>query len=206
MSKAHWENVYQTKQTNKVSWYQAKDDTTMAFIRAQHIALDQQIIDVGSGASVLIDQLLEAGYQNLYVLDLSETALETTKQRLQQKGLDASHVIWLVQDVCTANLPKHQFDMWHDRAVFHFMVSNEQKQQYLTVLKNALKAGGRLILSTFAEDGPTHCSGLPVQRYHITTLQNLLGSDFQLVSHLIDTHLTPWQSEQKFLNSVWIKH
>lgn len=204
MIKNYWENVYQSKEADQVSWYQVKDQKTLKRIEAQHLKQNQNIIDVGSGASILIDQLLEAGYKNLHVLDLSQTALQKTQMRVAEKGLDTTKTIWLVDDVCTVHLPQQYFDLWHDRAVFHFMITDEQQQQYINNMQKALKNGGILILSTFAEDGPTQCSGLHVEQYNIDKLKLRLGDAFSLVEHDHDTHITPWGTPQQFLNSVWI--
>lgn len=204
MSKSHWENVYQTKDIDQVSWYQAQDKKTLELIKSQNLQLSQNIIDVGSGASILIDQLLEAGYRNLHVLDLSKTALQKTKLRASEKGLDLGNVTWLVDDVCTAHLPQQYFDLWHDRAVFHFMITEQQQEQYIKNMKGALKEGGLLIMSTFSEDGPTQCSGLPIQRYSIEQLKQRLGDDFRLVHYDHNLHITPWETQQNFLNSVWV--
>ncbi|TCB55209.1 class I SAM-dependent methyltransferase [Acinetobacter terrae] len=204
MSKSHWENVYQTKDIDQVSWYQAQDKKTLELIKSQNLQLSQNIIDVGSGASILIDQLLEAGYRNLHVLDLSKTALQKTKLRASEKGLDLVNVTWLVDDVCTAHLPQQYFDLWHDRAVFHFMITEQQQEQYIENMKGALKEGGLLIMSTFSEDGPTQCSGLPIQRYSIEQLKQRLGEDFRLVHYDHNLHITPWETQQNFLNSVWV--
>ena len=146
MSKDYWENVYQTKEEDQVSWYQVKDQKTLKRIEALDLKQDQNIIDVGSGASILIDQLLEAEYKNLHVLDLSQTALNKTQARLAKKGLDSTKTTWLVDDVCTVNLPQQYFDLWHDRAVFHFLITDNQQQQYIHTMQKALKKGGILML------------------------------------------------------------
>ena len=203
MSQNHWENVYQTKEADQVSWYQSQNDQLLDILKSLAIKADQPIIDVGSGASILIDQLIEAGYSNLYVLDLSKTALETTQLRLTDKGLKTDSINWIVGDICDVSLPVQSFDLWHDRAVFHFMTTDTQQANYLENLKGALKRGGYLVMSIFAEDGPTQCSGLPIQRYSIEQLQTRLGSDFTLVNFQKDLHRTPWNSEQKFLTSIW---
>jgi 2-polyprenyl-3-methyl-5-hydroxy-6-metoxy-1,4-benzoquinol methylase len=170
MSNNYWEDVYQSKQVDQVSWYQQQAEKTLELIRSQNLSLDAELIDVGSGASLLIDQLIETGYKNLHVLDLSETALKTTHARLIDKGLDTRHIQWQVADICTVELEAQRFDLWHDRAVFHFMVKEEQQAQYLQNVRHALKPNGVLIISTFAEDGPTQCSGLPVERYSVEKL------------------------------------
>ncbi len=203
MSNNYWEDVYLNKDSEQVSWYQTQDNRTIEHLKFHNIAADAQIIDVGSGASLLIDQLIEAGYVHLHVLDLSATALAQTQNRLEQKQLDRSHIQWIVGDIAQASLPKNYFDVWHDRAVFHFMQSDLQKQSYLHQLKASLKNNALLLMSTFAENGPEKCSGLPVQRYSIELLQNTLGTAFQLQHYEHAIHLTPWNSEQNFLHSVW---
>lgn len=204
--KNHWEQVYQTKAVDSVSWYQAEDKRTLTLFKSLQLPLEASIIDVGSGASILVDQLLEAGYHKLYVLDLSKTALQHTQSRVREKGLDSQQVTWQVGDVCEVKLLSQQFDVWHDRAVFHFMLPEAQQTQYLNNLKRALKSGGYVSMSTFDEHGPTQCSGLPVQRYNITQLQQRLGEDFQLIDSEQHNHVTPWDSEQAFLTSVWQYH
>lgn len=203
MSRNYWEEVYQSKQADQVSWYQQQPSQTLTFIEFLNLPLDVKLIDVGSGASLLIDHLLEAGYQYLHVLDLSETALHTTRARLTTKNLDGRHIHWLVADVCTVALASQFFDVWHDRAVFHFMVTEVQQEQYLHNVRQALKPSGYLILSTFAEDGPTQCSGLTVERYSLAKLSYKLDKDFILLHHEIELHITPWGTEQKFLNTMW---
>lgn len=204
MSKDYWENVYQTKEEDQVSWYQVKDQKILKRIEALDLKQDQNIIDVGSGASILIDQLLEAEYKNLHVLDLSQTALNKTQARLAKKGLDSTKTTWLVDDVCTVNLPQQYFDLWHDRAVFHFLITDNQQQQYIHTMQKALKKGGILMLSTFAEDGPTQCSGLQIEQYNIDKLKMRLGNAFSLIEHDHELHITPWGTSQRFLNSIWI--
>lgn len=204
MSQNYWENVYQSKQVDQVSWYQQQDQKTLELIQSQNLSPDAKLIDVGSGASLFIDQLIEAGYKNLHVLDLSETALKVTQQRLIEKGLGISQIQWQVADICTVALDAQYYDLWHDRAVFHFMVTAEQQEQYLQNVRHALKQGGLLMISTFAEDGPTQCSGLPVERYSVEKLAQRLGENFQLIHHDTEIHITPWGSEQKFLKTQWL--
>ncbi|WP_332606041.1 methyltransferase domain-containing protein [Acinetobacter sp. ESBL14] len=204
MSNNYWEDVYQSKQVDQVSWYQQQDQKTLELIQSQNLSPDVKIIDVGSGASLLIDQLVEAGYKNLHVLDLSETALKATRERLSGKGVDISQIHWQVADICTVVLEQQFFDLWHDRAVFHFMVTEEQQEQYLQNVRYALKQDGILMISTFAEDGPTQCSGLPVERYSVEKLAQRLGEGFQLVHHDISIHLTPWDTKQNFIHTMWL--
>ena len=203
MSNNYWEDVYQSKQVDQVSWYQQQDQKTLELIRSQNLSVDAKLIDVGSGASLLIDQLIETGYKNIHVLDLSETALKITKERLIEKGLDTRQIHWQVADICTVVLESQHFDFWHDRAVFHFMVTEEQQKQYLKNVRHALKQNGLFIVSTFAEDGPTQCSGLPVERYSVEKLAHTLGEDFRLIHHDTEIHITPWNSKQNFLNTLW---
>lgn len=177
MSNDYWEDVYLNKDSEQVSWYQTQDNRTIEHLKFHNIVADAQIIDVGSGASLLIDQLIEAGYVHLHVLDLSATALAQTQNRLEQKQLDRSHIQWIVGDIAQASLPKNYFDVWHDRAVFHFMQNDLQKQSYLHQLKASLK--------------------------NDALLQNTLGVAFQLQQHEHAIHLTPWNLEQNFLHSVW---
>ncbi|NNP68855.1 class I SAM-dependent methyltransferase [Acinetobacter sp. Ac_5812] len=204
MSRNYWEDVYQLKQADQVSWYQQQDHKTLALIQSQNLSPDAKIIDVGSGASLLIDQLIESGYKNLHVLDLSETALKTTQARLIEKNLESSQIHWLVADVCTVELAPQFFDVWHDRAVFHFMVTEEHQAQYLKNVRHALKQNGFLMISSFAEDGPTQCSGLPVERYSVEKLAQRLGEDFRLIHYESSIHLTPWDTKQKFIHTMWL--
>lgn len=203
MSHDYWEAVYLSKEIDQVSWYQAQDDKRIALIQRHNLQCDSNIIDVGSGSSVLLDQLIEHGYKNIYALDLSKTALAKTQTRLNAKGLDASQIRWCVDDVCTVKLPQQYFDLWHDRAVFHFMMTDEQQQQYLDTMRSALKKAGLVMISTFAEDGPTQCSGLATERYSIQKLKQKLGEDYQLLDFDHEQHVTPWGSPQNFLNSLW---
>ncbi|EOR08852.1 class I SAM-dependent methyltransferase [Acinetobacter genomosp. 15BJ] len=203
MSRNYWEEVYQSKPADQVSWYQQQPSQTLTFIESLDLPLDAKLIDVGSGASLLVDQLIEAGYKNLHVLDLSGTALQATRERLSEKGLDISEIDWQVADICTVALEPQHYDVWHDRAVFHFMVTEVHQQQYLHNVRQALKPNGFMILSTFAEDGPTQCSGLPVERYSVEKLAQRLGGDFILLHHEVEIHITPWNTEQKFLNTIW---
>lgn len=204
MSRNYWEDVYQSKQVDQVSWYQQQDQKTLELIQSQNLSADAKIIDVGSGASLLIDQLIESGYKNLHVLDLSETALKTTQTRLIEKSLESSQIHWLVADICTAELAPQFFDVWHDRAVFHFMVTEEQQAQYLKNVRHALKQKGLLMISAFAEDGPTQCSGLPVERYSVEKLAQRLGEDFGLIHYESSIHLTPWDTKQNFIHTMWL--
>jgi len=152
------------------------------------------IIDVGGGASVLVDSLLQKGYTHPAVLDISESALKCTRQRLCER---AEEVEWFVADVTTF-APPHRFSIWHDRAVFHFLTAKADREKYLAVLRNALEPNAHLIIATFAEDGPEMCSGLPVERYGSDKMQQTLGGEFHLLEQQAESHTTPSGMEQRF--------
>jgi SAM-dependent methyltransferase len=196
-SKNHWESIYASKAPVSLSWYQAHADDSFRLLQAAGLPLDAAIIDVGGGASTLVDDLLNLGYQRITVLDLSSAALAVTRERL---GARAAAVQWLEADILTATLPEHAYDVWHDRAVFHFLTSPADQQAYVRAVLQALKPGGTLLLATFAEDGPTTCSGLPVVRYSPERLQESLGTAFRLLDHGWLRHRTPGGAEQHFLS------
>ena len=195
-TKNHWEKVYSTRAEDEVSWFQAHAELSLKLIRDSGIPCTASIIDVGGGASKLVDDLLDSGYQNLTVLDLSVTALAKAKARL---GSQASKVCWLEANVTEAELPKHGYDIWHDRAVFHFLNSEQERHAYVHAILRAVKPGGLVIVATFAEDGPTSCSGLPVKRYSANELHAEFGEPFQLLGHEKESHHTPGGIEQKFV-------
>jgi 2-polyprenyl-3-methyl-5-hydroxy-6-metoxy-1,4-benzoquinol methylase len=192
----HWEQVYQTKPADTVSWFQAHAERSLALIKAVAASPDAAIIDVGGGASTLIDDLLTEGYSALTVLDLSAQALSVAKQRLGQVG---QSVRWLVGDICSAALPAKGYDTWHDRAVFHFLTQPEDRQAYVNQVMKAVKPGGHVIVATFAPDGPEKCSGLPVQRYSPQGLHGEFGPAFELVEHVSEAHQTPMGNIQHFI-------
>ncbi|HMA18572.1 MAG TPA: class I SAM-dependent methyltransferase [Thermoanaerobaculia bacterium] len=195
-SKEHWERIYSTKPTNSVSWYQAHAESSLSLIRATGVANDGAIIDVGGGASTLVDDLLEAGFSRLTVLDLSGMALAAARERL---GSRASFVRWIEADVTKVGLPPDEYDVWHDRAVFHFLTSADDRAAYVRAVSRSVKAGGHVIVATFAEDGPPQCSGLPVMRYGADTLHSEFGDAFALVSHQREEHHTPQGKVQMFV-------
>jgi SAM-dependent methyltransferase len=164
--------------------------------------LDAPIIDVGGGASILVDDLLNAGYRAITVLDISEKALSTAKCRLGEK---AELVTWLIGDITSVDLPTHYYDLWHDRAMFHFLVEIEQQQKYRDTLLKALKPGGELIIGTFAPEAPPTCSGLPVQRYSPNQLEGTLGTAFELKRHQKELHITPGGIEQMYLYCLFCR-
>jgi ubiquinone/menaquinone biosynthesis C-methylase UbiE len=195
-SKEHWEKVYTTKATDTVSWFQPHADLSLDLIKATGISHDAAIIDVGGGASTLVDDLLANGYTDLSVLDLSAAALAAAQRRL---GARAAKVQWIEADVTKADLPARRFDVWHDRAVFHFLTSAEDRAAYVQTVFRAVKPGGHVIVATFAEDGPNQCSGLPVMRYRADELHAEFGEAFSLLSHRKEAHHTPSGTVQQFV-------
>jgi len=193
--KSHWETVYRTKQPNEVSWYRPHLEVSLQLIGEASPNRDAQIIDVGGGESTLVDDLLARGYHNLSVLDVSSTALAVAKERLGER---ADNVDWLCGDVTTFAFARHQYDVWHDRAVFHFLTESKERASYVRQVARAVKPGGHVIVATFGPEGPTKCSGLDVVRYGADALHDEFGSDFQLVKHLTELHQTPAGSIQQF--------
>lgn len=196
LSKAHWENVYSIKSSNAVSWFQEHADTSLALINASNLAKSAGIIDIGGGTSTLVDDLFHLGFQQLSVLDLSGVALTTAKIRLGEK---ANAINWIEADITKANLPGQAFDLWHDRAAFHFLTMDKQRHAYKRILLHALKPKGLLIVSTFAEDGPIQCSGLPVRGYSAERLFEEFSDDFELLSLQKESHSTPSATTQNFV-------
>ena len=194
--KNHWEHVYSTKKTESVSWFQEHAEQSMRLIRGTGVPYSAGIIDVGGGASTLVDDLLRSGYCAVSVLDLAAAALSVAKARL---GKRASEVQWTEGDITKVLLPVHAFDVWHDRAVFHFLTSKEDREAYVDTVLRSVKPGGHVIVATFAEDGPIQCSGLPVMRYGPSELHAEFGSPFSLVQHEREEHHTPFGTVQKFV-------
>lgn len=196
---AHWENMYATRHTHDVSWYQPCPDTSLRLITELGIRNAEAIIDVGGGASNLVDHLLAQGFSDITVLDISTVALRAVERRL---GARAANVRWLAGDI-TQLKPLGPYRLWHDRAVFHFLTNAEGRQAYVTNLSAALPSGGYAIMATFAEDGPERCSNLPVRRYSPKMLATELGPGFSLMESLRETHVTPAQGQQKFIYCVF---
>lgn len=199
--KSHWQNVYQEKSPLEVSWYQQESKLSLALIKATQVAKDDAIIDVGGGASILVDHLLQDGYSNVSVLDISVNALTKTKERL---GDTASQVKWYESDV-TVFTPPESYAIWHDRAVFHFLTDTTDQTKYVEILKQALQPGANLIIATFAMGGPEKCSGLDIVQYDAEKMQAVLGDDFELVDEHHEMHITPANKEQKFVFFRFIK-
>jgi 2-polyprenyl-3-methyl-5-hydroxy-6-metoxy-1,4-benzoquinol methylase len=198
-SKEHWEKVYSTKAATQVSWFQEHAAMSLQLIARQNVPLSAAIIDVGGGASTLVDDLLDGGYRHLTVLDLSGAAIATAQARLGER---ASLVQWREANVLEEALPPHSFDVWHDRAVFHFLTTEKERQAYVAQVLRAVKPGGIVIVATFAEDGPAQCSGLPVMRYDANDLHAQFGAPFELLGHEKESHRTPGGNEQKFVYCV----
>ena len=194
--KNHWEDVYSTKSSDAVSWFQPHAEKSLSIIRNLGVSKSSSIIDVGGGASTLVDDLLALEYGNLSVLDLSGAALKVARSRL---GDLAAKVRWLEQDVTKLSLEKNSIDVWHDRAVFHFLTNEDDRNSYVKSVLNTVRPGGYVIVATFAEDGPEKCSGLPVQRYSANELHSEFGSAFQLLGHEKELHQTPFATSQKFV-------
>ncbi len=194
--KTHWSTVYQTKAPNQVSWYQEYPALSLQFIEQTGIDHDAPIIDVGAGASTLVDHLVQIGYQNLSLLDLSGEALQEAQARL---GTAAAALNWIEGDVTQVELPKHHYALWHDRAVFHFLTDPIARARYVEQVRQTVRPGGHVIVATFAPDGPEQCSGLKVARYDAASLHGVFGSPFEFVRSTNESHQTPWGSEQRFV-------
>jgi SAM-dependent methyltransferase len=192
---AYWDRVYGSKALTEVSWYEPHPVKSLELVRATGVKPTEPIIDIGGGASSLVDALLDGGYRDLTVLDISAEVLQKLRARL---GARAPSVTLLHEDV-TAFHPARRYALWHDRAVFHFLVQREDRMRYVDVLTRALPPGGHVIIATFGPSGPEQCSGLPVMRYDASTLANELGEDFKLVDASLEIHRTPSGAEQQFL-------
>ncbi len=194
--KSHWESVYRTKAPDAVSWYAPHLRESLAYIRRTGLSTAASIIDVGGGEATLVDDLVDSGHDDVTVLDISEKALEVAQQRLGER---ARRVQWLAADALTVDLPSRAFDIWHDRAVFHFLTTPEQRSVYVAQVLRILRPGGFAIVGTFGPQGPEQCSGLPVARYAPDELHGEFGGRFVLVDNSVDIHTTPWGSPQQFV-------
>jgi len=192
----HWDQIYTSQSTNKVGWYKPHLITPLSWIEDLNLESNEPIIDVGGGASTLVDDLLERGHKDLTVLDLSKSAIQLTQDRL---GNAFSEVTWLQGDVTEIELPFQHYRLWHDRAVFHFLIEPESQQKYKEAILRALEIGGYFIIGSFAPDAPPQCSGLPVQRYNSQLLVETFGKEFELKRHLNEIHETPWGVEQSYV-------
>lgn len=199
--KTHWENIFQTKSPSQMSWYAPHLEHSLRWIREAQLPESAAIIDVGAGESTLVDDLLASGFTNLAVLDISASALEKIRRRL---GSLAASVTWITGDVTESALTPHHYDLWHDRAVFHFLVDPERRSRYISRAAHALKPGARVLISTFGPEGPTRCSGLEVCRYDSASLASALGESFTLEASELFSHQTPSGKIQQFLQARFI--
>ena len=197
--KAHWEEVYSAKRATGVSWYQSEPRLSLELIRAVAPAAGGGIIDVGGGASVLVDRLLDLRFERIAVLDLAETALRQARSRL---GVQAGRVEWIAADV-TDIRGVGTFDVWHDRGVFHFLTDAADRRKYVDLARRTVPEGGHLIIASFADDGPKQCSDLDVCRYNAESMSAELGTAFALIEEAGETHATPWDSPQEFFYGVF---
>lgn len=193
--KQHWENVFTTKASNEVSWFQEYPKTSMEFLQLFKLPLTANIIDIGGGDSNLVDALLDKGYQNIWILDISAAALDRAKKRLGEK---ASLVHWVVTDI-TEFIPSVKYDFWHDRAAFHFLTSDDAINKYVAIAEEAISDKGYLVLGTFSENGPEKCSGLQIQQYNETSMSTRFEISFDRMKCIIENHITPFNTVQNFL-------
>ena len=192
----HWEHIYRSKAPNAVSWYRQHLETSLALIQKAAPQRSASIIDVGAGESTLVDDLLARGYTNLTVLDISQTALATSRKRL---GNIAERVRWLAADITRADQEPAAYDVWHDRAVFHFLTDLADRKAYVRQVLRAVKRGGHVIVATFGPEGATRCSGLEVMRYDAESLRAEFGANFRLMTSSLRLHETPFGTIQQFL-------
>jgi len=195
-AEAHWESIYLTKAPDAVSWYRPHLEVSLSLIERAARNRSAAIIDVGGGESTMVDDLIRRGFSDLTVLDISLTALEATKKRLGQAG---DRVRWLAADITSVPLPEHSFDIWHDRAVFHFLTAAEDRAAYVRNVLHAMRPGGFVIVSTFGPEGPTRCSGLDLVRYDSENLHAQFGAHFRLIDSSKELHYTPSCAAQQFL-------
>ena len=195
-SKTHWDKVYSTKAPDAVSWYRRHLETSLAQIERAVPVHSAPIIDVGGGESTLVDDLLLRGYTNITVLDISRAAIDVTKSRL---GSAANHVKWIVADIAEVELEPRAYDLWHDRAVFHFLTALEQRAAYVRQVARSVRPGGHVSVSTFGPEGPVKCSGLEVMRYDAESLHREFGVRFRPVESFTELHRTPSETTQQFL-------
>jgi ubiquinone/menaquinone biosynthesis C-methylase UbiE len=194
--KTHWENIYGQKKPNEVSWYTPHLNSSLQVLTSAGLNPSSHLIDVGAGASTLVDDLIKRGTKSMTILDISGEALAVSKARLGQR---ANEVEWIEADITQAKLRKEYYDNWHDRAVFHFLTNIEDRRRYVAAMTDALKPQGQLAMATFSLQGPLRCSGLDIVRYSSQTLQAELGKGFRLIEALEEEHQTPFNTAQKFI-------
>jgi SAM-dependent methyltransferase len=195
-SREHWEEVYGRKRPDQVSWYREHLEQSLRFIETAGLDRTAALIDVGGGASTLVDDLLDRGYLDVTVLDISAKSMEAAKARL---GPRAASVRWLVGDITQVSLESDRYDFWHDRAVFHFLRDEEARRRYVAAVRRSVKPGGHVLVATFGPEGPTRCSGLDVMRYGPDQLHAQFGKAFQRVGSATELHATPWGADQQFV-------
>ena len=193
--KKHWENIYQTKELKDVSWFQPTPETSLDFFKQFNVPPTAKIIDIGGGDSFLVDHLLDMGYQDITVLDISEIAIERAKQRL---GNRANIVTWIVTDAATFK-PAQKYDFWHDRAAFHFLTDEQEISNYLETAQQNINPAGILVIGTFSEQGPKKCSGIEIRQYSETTMTDRLKMFFEKIKCITVDHKTPFNTIQNFV-------
>ena len=194
-TKEHWENVFATKQQTEVSWFQPYPKTSVGFLDLFSLPKHANIIDVGGGDSHFIDALIEKGFENIYLLDISANAIERTKKRLGEK---AGKVHYIVSDIIDF-VPPVQFDFWHDRAAFHFLTTDDRINKYVSIAEKGINKSGYLILGTFSEQGPKKCSGLEIKQFNEASMSNRFEKSFERIKCITETHQTPFNTTQEFL-------
>ena len=193
--KNHWENIYNTKELKDVSWFQVRPETSLDFFKQFNVPTTAKIIDIGGGDSLLVDHLLDLGYQDISVLDISESAIERAKIRLGQK---ANNVKWIVADAATF-VPTEQYDIWHDRAAFHFLTEENEISNYLETAQKNINPKGILVIGTFSEQGPKKCSGIEIKQYSETSMTDRLKIFFEKIKCITVDHITPFDTIQNFV-------
>lgn len=193
--KNHWENIYQTRSLEEVSWYQPTPETSLALIKEFDLPKAAKIIDIGAGDSFLVDHLLDLGFVNITVLDISASAIERAKQRLGNKSAD---IKWIVADASDFH-PKEQYNFWHDRAAFHFLTDDKEIDNYVQTAADAVSKNGIMVIGTFSEQGPKKCSGIEIQQYSESTLANRFQQHFEIIECFTVDHKTPFDTVQNFV-------
>jgi 2-polyprenyl-3-methyl-5-hydroxy-6-metoxy-1,4-benzoquinol methylase len=193
--KKHWENIYQTKELKDVSWFQPTPETSLDFFKQFHVSTEAKVIDIGGGDSLLVDHLLDLGYRDISVLDISEAAIERAKKRLGERANKAK---WIVADASTFK-PTEKYDFWHDRAAFHFLTDEQEITQYLETARNAINPAGVLVIGTFSEQGPTKCSGIEIKQYSESSMTDRLKNFFEKIKCITVDHKTPFETIQNFV-------
>jgi predicted TPR repeat methyltransferase len=199
--KAHWEKIYKTKKADEVSWFQPVPETSLKLIDKLNLAPSDRIIDIGGGDSFLTDHLLDAGFENLSVLDVSSNAIARAQERLGHKS---ALVDFIVSDIVDFD-PPYKFDLWHDRAVLHFLTKDEEVRKYVEIIESNINSGGHVIIGVFSTDGPTKCSGIEIRQYNEESMRGLLGEGFEIGETFRVMHQTPFDTAQNFIFSVYTK-